>query len=92
MGLTKTILFGGDPAHDGLRQEIREAAVRRVAAFPFSIRLRRKNRMGRGPYWDPAWASCVSRAANELGIENDRGEQRMLHPDKRRGAQNPRAG
>jgi len=69
MSLTKTILFGNDPAHDGIRQTISEAAARRIAAFPFSIPTRRKNRLGRGPYWDPFWPHSVSSAAKELGIE-----------------------
>jgi hypothetical protein len=29
MGLTKTILFGDNPAHDGIRQAMSEAAGRR---------------------------------------------------------------
>jgi hypothetical protein len=69
MGLTKRILFGDDPAHDGIRQERREAAAVRVAAFAFPIQTKRKNRLGRSPYWDPFWPSAVSAALKELGIE-----------------------
>jgi hypothetical protein len=69
MGLTKTILFGDDPAHDAIRQAMSEAAARRVAAIPFSIPTRRKNRFRQRPYWDPFWHSSVSNAARELGIE-----------------------
>jgi hypothetical protein len=69
MSLTKTILFGNDPAHDGIRRAMGEAAARVVAAFPFSIPTRRKNRAGRGPYWDPFWPSSVWSASKELGIE-----------------------
>lgn len=72
MSLTKTILFGDDPAHDGIRHAMSEAAARRIAAFPFSIPTRRKNRLGRGPYWDPFWSYSVSSAAKKLGIETIR--------------------
>ena len=69
MGLTKRILFGDDPAHDGIRQKWREAAAERIAAFAFPIQTKRKNRLGRGPYWDPFLPSAVSAALKELGIE-----------------------
>jgi hypothetical protein len=69
MGLAKTILFGDNPAHDGIRRAMSEAAGRRIVAFPFLIPTRRKNRIRQGPYWDPFWPSSVSSAAKELGIE-----------------------
>ena len=43
MSLTKEILFEDNPAHDHIRQAVSEAAVRRIAAFPFSVPTRRKN-------------------------------------------------
>jgi hypothetical protein len=68
VGLTKTILFGDDPAHDAIRQAMSDAAANRIAAFPFSIPTRRRNRIRQRPYWDPYWPSSVSSAAKELGI------------------------
>jgi hypothetical protein len=35
MGLTKRILFGDDPAFDGIRQAWCEAAAERIAAIEF---------------------------------------------------------
>jgi hypothetical protein len=69
MSLTKGILFGDDPAHDNIRRAMSEAVARRIAAFPFSIPTRRKNRLRHPPYWDPFWPSSVSSAAKELGVE-----------------------
>lgn len=69
MGLTKRILFGNDPAFDGTRQAWREAAAKRIAAFAFPIQTKRRNRLGRGPYWDPFWPSAVTTALKELGID-----------------------
>jgi hypothetical protein len=47
MGLTKKILFGDDPAHDGIRAAWCKAAADRAAGFPFPIQTKRKNRIGR---------------------------------------------
>jgi hypothetical protein len=69
MGLIKKILFGDDPAHDAIREAWRKAAADRVAGFPFPIQTKRKNRLGRGPYWDPFWSSAVATALKELGVE-----------------------
>jgi hypothetical protein len=69
MGLMKTILLGDDPAHDGIRDVWRKAAADRVAKFPCPIQTKRKNRLGRGPYWDPFWRSAVATALKELGVE-----------------------
>lgn len=70
MGLTKKILFGNDPAYDRIRQAWREAAAKRIAAFPFAIQTKRKNKLGRGPYWDPFWPSAVAAGLNELGVKS----------------------
>lgn len=69
MGLTKRVLFDDDPDCDGIRQELREAAAEQVAAFAFPIQTKRKNLLGRYPYWDPFWPSAVSTALKELDIE-----------------------
>jgi hypothetical protein len=69
MSLAKRILFGDNPGHEEIRRLMTKAAGRRIAAFPFAIPTRRKNRLGRGPYWDPFWPSALSAAAAELGIE-----------------------
>jgi hypothetical protein len=69
MGLIKTILFGDDAAHDGIREAWGKAAADRVAEFPCPIQTSRKNRLKRGPYWDPFWRSAVSTALEELGVE-----------------------
>lgn len=34
--------------------------------YPFRLGLRRKNRSGSGPYWDPRWHECGLLAAREL--------------------------
>jgi hypothetical protein len=92
MSLTKTILFGDDPAHDGIRHAMSEAAARRIAAFPFSIPTRRKNRLGWGPYWDPFWPYSLSRAAEELGIETILvNSKRCTQTEKQAGAVRDRA-
>ncbi len=70
MGLTKTILFGDDPAHDGIRGGWQEAAAEQIAAHPHPIKTRRRNQMGTGPYWDPIWPSAVAAALSELGIKS----------------------
>ena len=49
MGLTKRILFGDDPAFDGIRQTWCEAAAERTAVFAFPIQTKRKNQLGWGP-------------------------------------------
>lgn len=69
MGLTKKILFDNLPEHDHIRDEMRAAASARTDAFPVKIPARRKNQMGTGARWDPAWASHVTKAAKELDIE-----------------------
>jgi hypothetical protein len=69
MGLMKKILFGDDPAHDGIRKAWREAAADRIAEFPFPIQTKRRNRLGPGPYWDPFWPSSVATALKELSVE-----------------------
>ena len=72
MSLAKRILFGNDPGDDAIRRRISEAAGRRIAAFPFTIPTRRRNRLECGPYWDPWWRSSLAAAAEELGIETIR--------------------
>jgi hypothetical protein len=69
MSLAKRILFGDDPAHDGIRRRMSEAAGQHIAEFPFAIPTRRKNRLEGGHFWDPFWRSSLSAAAVELGIE-----------------------
>lgn len=70
MSLTKKILFGEDSADEEIRQIWRDAAAEHVAALPFAIQTRRKNRIGHGSYWDPFWPSAVSTALKHLGIES----------------------
>ncbi len=70
MGLTKKILFDNDPARDGIRADWRTVDAEHVANFTVPIQTKRKNRIGRGPYWDAFWPSALAKALEELGIES----------------------
>jgi hypothetical protein len=69
MSMSKRILFGNDPADDHIREKMREDTIAFLEPFKFKIPTRRKNRLGRGPHWDPYWRSCLTAAAEELGVE-----------------------
>lgn len=68
MSYSKRVLFGGDPADDGARIAIAVAAAKKIDEFRYKIPMRRKNRLGNTPRWDPFWPNSIERAAKELGI------------------------
>jgi len=68
VGLTKSILFDKNPAHDTIRKERMEAAWREVRKYKFRIPTRRKRVVGRG--WCSLWESSLSAAAKEFGIKS----------------------
>lgn len=70
MGLTKSILFDNDPAHDEIRKELAEQRDKLFAEFAVRLPTRRKNRLEGGGRWDNLWPSSLSQAAKELGIES----------------------
>ncbi|WKL23771.1 hypothetical protein QYR00_25015 (plasmid) [Agrobacterium tumefaciens] len=37
-----------------------------IEQYPYRLSLRRKNRSGAGPYWDPVWRECGLAAVSEL--------------------------
>ncbi|WP_247392037.1 hypothetical protein [Bradyrhizobium sp. 35] len=67
--MSKRILFGNDPADDPIRERMRKGTEAFLEQFKFKIPMRRRNRLGRGPYWDAYWRSCVTAAAKQLDIE-----------------------
>jgi hypothetical protein len=69
MSMSKRILFGNDPADDHIREKKRKDTEAFLEPFKFKIPTRRRNRLGRGPHWDPYWRSCLTAAAEELSIE-----------------------
>lgn len=69
MSYSKRILFGDDPADDGVRQRLSETVSRRLEPFKFTIPTRRRNRLGAGPHWDRFWPWNLTAAAKELSIE-----------------------
>ena len=70
MSFSKRILFDGDPRDDVFRRELAEKTARMLAPFVHKIGLNRRNRLGRTPHWDPAWSSCLTSAATELGKQH----------------------
>lgn len=50
MGLTKRIFIDKDPAYEAERRKLTEAWSAHVSEFAFRIPLKRKNRLGSGPY------------------------------------------
>jgi hypothetical protein len=69
MSMSKRILFGDDPADDHIREKMRKDTEEFLEPFKFKIPTRRRNRLGRGPHWDPYWRSCLTAAAEELSVE-----------------------
>ncbi len=68
MSFAKRVLFGNNPRDDLLREERATQARAAVDAYQYRIGTRRKNRFADSPRWDPAWASCLTEAADELKI------------------------
>lgn len=68
MGLTKSILFDKNPAHDAIRKEWAEDAWREIRKYKVRIPTRRKRVVGKG--WCSLWEISLSAAANELGIKS----------------------
>lgn len=69
LSMSKRILFGDDPADDHIREKTRKDTEAFLEPFKFKIPTRRRNRLGRGPHWDPSWPSCLVAAAQELGVK-----------------------
>jgi hypothetical protein len=69
VSFSKRILFGDDPADDPLRQRLADLMRDRLEHFQFKVPLRKRNRIGPGPHWDPFWRSSVQMATAELKIE-----------------------
>jgi len=66
MSISKRILFENDPRDDHIRRELSEKAARELAPFVHKIGLRRRNRFGKKPHWDPSWRLSLTSAAAEL--------------------------
>ncbi|WP_441255674.1 hypothetical protein [Tardiphaga sp. 285_C5_N1_2] len=66
MSMSKRMLFGNDPVDDHIREKLRKDTEEFLEPFKFKIPTRRKNRLGRGPHWDPYWRSCLT-AAGGIG-------------------------
>jgi len=69
MSFSKRILFGNNPTDDHLRKRLADLTLGRLKHFQFKVSLRKRNRTGFGPHWDPFWRSSVHEAAAELKIE-----------------------
>jgi hypothetical protein len=69
MSFSKRILFGNDPQDDDIRRELAEITTQKLIPYVHKIGLRRRNKLGQKPHWDPFWESCLISAAKELDKE-----------------------
>jgi hypothetical protein len=69
MSYSKRILFGDNPADDGIRQQIVQRMEQWLEPFKFTIPMRRRNRLNVGPHWDSWWPSIIASTAKELKID-----------------------
>lgn len=69
MSLTKRIWIDRDPAYENVRGAYMADVQAAIAASPFRVSTRRKNRLNSSRHWDPLWPGCVRDAAKELGAD-----------------------
>ncbi len=80
MGLTKTILFGDDPAPTATLRALWRPRLN--ASLRIRIRSRRgaETERAKAHYWDPIWPTAVAAVMSELGIKAISSTEGTLRP------------